>query len=304
MPTYTIKSSGGDYTNLQAAETGQQGTLSAVITFECHSLEDTTWTIDGSTTTSSNYFEIIAAQNHGGKWSTSSYRVKATVFGNVVATVADQYTRIIGLQFDNTGGSGTGTICLRVSSGGNNTVIRKCIARASAGTGIQIEVSSCELVDSLVYDSAGSQVLWYGVHPAVFENCTLIGGAHGVDNFYAGNSLPCKNILLSGSSGACFYSTSANTFAPTYCASSDGTADDWGGTGNRVTQTFTFVDATNKDYKLDTGDTGAKDLGTAPTYTDDLAGVTWASPYDIGALSVTSGGGGGVVLYTMMLMGT
>jgi hypothetical protein len=74
------------------------------------------------------------------------------------------------------------------------------------------------------------------------------------------------------------------------CASSDGTADDWdpwveGTEGNRVNQTFTFVDEANDDFRLADTDTGAQGWGT-PGFGSDIEGQARIEPHDIGCDAV------------------
>ena len=58
----------------------------------------------------------------------------------------------------------------------------------------------------------------------------------------------------------------------TYCASSDATANEQGGTGNRDSQTFTFKDAANGDYSLTEEDNAARGWGIdlSSIFTDDI----------------------------------
>jgi len=83
-----------------------------------------------------------------------------------------------------------------------------------------------------------------------------------------------------------------------YCASSDATADDTDTTGNRINQTFTFVDAANDDYHLDSADAGAKGFGTDLSadadypFDWDVDGDTRGTTWDIGFDQITGVGGG------------
>jgi hypothetical protein len=108
-----------------------------------------------------------------------------------------------------------------------------------------------------------------------------------------------KNVLVTSSGDQDFDEDNSGTLTCYNCASSDGTADNFGGSGNQTYQTFTFVDEMMGDFHLDQADTGAKDLGLDLSADPDLAffddvdgqirpeGVAW----DIGADE--SGGGSG-----------
>ncbi len=52
-------------------------------------------------------------------------------------------------------------------------------------------------------------------------------------------------------------------YAVNYCASADGTATSYGGSGNRANQTFTFVNSGSNNYLITATDNGARDYGTS-----------------------------------------
>jgi hypothetical protein len=74
-----------------------------------------------------------------------------------------------------------------------------------------------------------------------------------------------------------------------YTASSDATADDLGGEGNRINQAFFFKDEAADDFHLSLFDKGAKDWGTNQVsdafypLADDLDFEKRKLPWDIGA---------------------
>jgi len=95
-----------------------------------------------------------------------------------------------------------------------------------------------------------------------------------------------KNNIGISATGYAFYGTWTSA---DYNASDDATADDWGGTGNKINQTFSFVDQAADDFHLAFGDTGAKGFGVNLfqdpniAFSDDIDGEGRAAPWSIGA---------------------
>jgi hypothetical protein len=89
------------------------------------------------------------------------------------------------------------------------------------------------------------------------------------------------NNLANGITSALVSGTYVNTMC-NYNASSHATLGYTAGANDRVSQTFTFISATN--YRITASDTGAKGYGTALTlFTTDIDGNTRTVPWDIGA---------------------
>jgi hypothetical protein len=84
------------------------------------------------------------------------------------------------------------------------------------------------------------------------------------------NSSYLKNNLIKTNGGVGIYKDpAASTFLVENCATSDGTADDFGGTGNKVNQIFDFVNEAGYDFHLAQTDTSARGAGanlSADTY--------------------------------------
>ncbi|MDV7392544.1 hypothetical protein RZS08_14355, partial [Arthrospira platensis SPKY1] len=92
--TVTVKSSGGDYTSLNAALAGEVADLTSnchgtggpgILTIECWNFEDTTAASTGTgyTTSADYYINIIGraddkTSSNTGKWSTDRYRLITT----------------------------------------------------------------------------------------------------------------------------------------------------------------------------------------------------------------------------------
>jgi len=104
---------------------------------------------------------------------------------------------------------------------------------------------------------------------SVMYNCIAIGNA--LTGFFDNGSTQSVKNCLSDGNTTDFGSFSGATLDSN--ASGDTTAS---GTGARISQTFTFVNASGNDYHLDTGDSGARNFGT------DLSGdATFAFDDDI-----------------------
>lgn len=282
------------YASLSEWEAARQAVLSDIEEVVCDgSTADTAAvTVDGWTATSTHYILIRGSAASSGFWDTSKYRLsvngqalridEANTFvrdfqaEEVGASVAAFRPQVASIQAEwcifrtDTNGSG---FC--VSSTGSNigTVFRNCllISRSSGGNATT-DASS----------SSGSGFVFY--------NCTVIGsGSTAFSNRTAATNLTLlRNCLVSGfttfSSGAGFAASS--NYNATDLASATGGAND------RVSQTFTFVNAGSGDYHLDSGDAGAKDFGedlSGLGFTTDIDGVTRSGTWDIGA-DETSGG--------------
>ena len=306
--TVTVKSSEGDYTSLNAALAGEAADLTAnchstggagILTIECWNFEDTTTATTGSgyTTSADYYINIIGraadkTSSNTGKWSTDRYRLNGT--GNPMLSTMESYTRVTDLQVKTSGNVGvriveTGQLYDSVILGGCGRVgfsletsgtVRNCI---SMNTGRQGFTTSNTGVTLTV------------------QNCTAINA--GYDGFAAisGSTLVATNCLAysCGNGSTYFDFAGAGTMTLNYCASSDATADDFGGTGNRASQTFTFVNDTGTytgDYHLASNDAGARDYGTslAGTFTTDIDGQTRTGTWDIGADEYVAAGGASI----------
>lgn len=131
-------------------------------------------------------------------------------------------------------------------------------------------------------------------------NNTCVNNKWGIYLYrnHSSADLTLKNNVCTGNTTADYDELNAlGTVTALNNISSDGTATAWGGTGNQINQTVTYVDdsAAVGDFHLDDTDTGAKgkglDLSSDPEYpiTDDIDGETRSAPWDCGA-DQTSGG--------------
>src|SRR3989344_1234060 len=240
-------------------------------------------TISGWTTDATRYIKIYTTPSarHDGKWNTTKYHRTETI------TVSEEYVRIDGLQSQVTGSA------------------RGYFVYGSTGTG-EIHISNAYVDTALIaYDiytvGALTVRIWNSISISTTNNGFYLNDAEA--------TLYCYNCTgyVSGSVGYAFRQSAgtgilvnALGYAPgtggsftgtwssvTYSASDDASADDWGGTGNRINQTFSFVNIASKNFHLVTTDTGARDFGTSNPgsglFLNDIDGQARSGKWDIGA---------------------
>lgn len=290
-----------DYTALATWEAATDVNLVTITTtevLECY-LDSSSYadTISmAGATTSTSYFRIIRPEPNAMHTGVPGTGIKFTGTANIlVASEANASIQDVeALLTANTASNRNAMI------GSSNTNIRfiGCMAKctnAGAGNGNGINFFSmtgtCFLVNCLVYETKTNS---YALDPAsssiVLYNCTAYQGTRGYNMNTGTGSVVMRNCLASGASTADFASDGAPAEDVQYCASSDATADDWAGTGNRVSQTFTFTSTAGNDYSLTSADAGAKEFGTDLSadgtypFDDDIIGTTrpQSTSWDIG----------------------
>jgi parallel beta-helix repeat protein len=307
--TVTVKSSGGDYTSLNAALAGESANLvtnTRILTIECYSMSDTANAVTGTgyTTSSSYYIKILTptAERHDGKWNSGKYRLEASGNWASLLYIQADYTSVKGLQFARTGtGSGSSYI---LSIYANNCTIAYNIVRQASGTslvgGIYLRSASWgsayfhTCYNNLVYDCDVGIYPYYTIETLIYNN-TVVDCTTGILDDVGGDYASIfKNNLCAENTTDFDIDASSSSF--TYNASSDDTADDQGGTGNRIGQAFTFASYGGDDFHLASGDAGAKDYGVSDPgsglFSDDIDGVARSGSWDIGADEYVAGGGG------------
>jgi hypothetical protein len=268
----------------------------------------------GWVTSTTNYIQIEAEVSHGGSWNTSVYRFTPTISvnndGGIIISTNAKFMVFDGLQIGVIQGNASNQID-QFSIASNATWSHKfrnllikgtyiggsdndCICTHAAGGTGTVYVYNCILHSpdfgsnqgSAIY-SAGTSYTWY-----VYNN-TFIAGAHGnsygINNTTASYTVKAINNLFTGYSGG--RSAAGGAMAGSgYNATTDssiGYTVSGGSTGDRLSQTFSFVDANNGDFHLKSDDPGAKGHGlTDPgsgLFSDDIDGQTRSAPWDIGA---------------------
>jgi hypothetical protein len=301
--TKTVKSSGGDYTSLNAALAGLSGNLTTncagtggagILTIECYAMADTTAASTGTGyTTSADYYiniTVPTAERHSGVWDTNKYYLSVNVSNYAALEVYENYTRMTGLQVAVNGTNDDDRSGIRIDGAGNCLIDQSIIRRLSSShicQGIRFGNASslyCDIRNTYIYGfNVGA---WYaGIScddtssNIKIQNCTISGNYYGIN----GNSHVVTNCAV-------FNNTDDFTGSMTisYCASDDGDgsnavnispgateADDWANA---------FVDYANGDFHVKNTSSVLYNAATdlSGTFTDDIDGDT-RSQWDIGA---------------------
>lgn len=296
----TVKSSGGDYTSLDAWEAGEQADIVAadkIAVAEVYAFEDTTaFTIAGWTVDSTRYIIVRTptTERHAGAWSDAKQRLVVDVLtsGQSPIIIQEAYTKIQGLQVKTTA-SASFRSAIRVDAV-TDVEIGYCILQHSGSAGFQnagiyvtgATASNIKFFNSIAYGYLGSE------NAGVF----MIGTNNSI-SCYNNVLYNCLNGILRSGSGSvvatnCAVFTNTDDFngasiTVDYCASDDGdgtnavTPTDW---------TTVFTDYPNFDFSLLSTDTDLIDAGDddpgSGLYSDDIIGNTRVSPWDIGAFEL------------------
>jgi len=301
--TYTIDPDGsGDYASLAAAEADLRQDLTStdvLLRLQCISsggsidtvacfFQAANWVCDNT-----RYIIIEAGEGYEckGAWVNSVYRRSSYLRMEVEKVIIEGLT----IKNDTVGALGYG-IYLDAQSSGFISEVKKCFIVAQYysfyGYYGKYNISNCLFVSLAIGASINVYGVGYSGEGLRLHNCTLITVDQynlevGTDQY-----IEAKNCIFDGATlkdiNKPFNPSLANL---NYCASSDGTADDYSGANNRVNQTFTFADETNKVFALLAADAGAKGYGTDLSgdsdlpVTDDIRGADRQiySAWDIGA---------------------
>jgi hypothetical protein len=306
---------GKTYASLQAAITGEVAananlvTMNGVLNIELYAFTDTTpATVSGFTVDSTRFVNIYTAaeDRHAGVWDSAKYLISSTV--DVIA-VGCNYTRITGVQIASNAASdyGTSGCGVRISPSVGDVTIDNCIIKSTTTPtwhtvmyGVYSPyngVGRNKVYNNIFYvvPSLASNYGFYlrGTNGSYLHNNTIVSASVGM---YADIIASAKNNIFYNCTRTFDVSTVSGGYNSTNLAA-------WGAnytnqTGDRLSQTFSFVDAVNKDYRLTTSDTGAYQLGTdlsADAYlpfSTDITGTSRTTPWSIGAHQPVSGGGG------------
>lgn len=321
--TKTVKSSGGDYTSLTGWEAGQQADLTVadqIQQAEVYAFHDTAGVcaINGWTTSSTQYIRVYtpSTERHTGKWDTTKYYLDVTDTDGI--EVSEDFTRLEGLQVlvqGYTAGFKGAFVCNNAFGATSDVRTSACIAKGS-WNGANYNLHGFLALDdnSRVNWTIWNSVAWHfqndgdtsssaiargfksGFNTSggmICYNCTAYLCATGFDSD-ATKRMKAVNCLSACDQGnSNFVDFTGSFFTGTdFNAAHDATTT---GANSRNSQTFTFVDATNGDFHLGSGDTGAKDFGTTDPgsglFSDDIDGVTRTGSWDIGADEVAAAGG-------------
>jgi hypothetical protein len=294
----------GDYASLNAAFAGEDGyncvTNTGDLIIQCQNFQDTTvvnYTSGTGITTDATYgVRVEALNDHGGKWSTSAYRLDITTNVSQALTIGAElceHLHLKGLQF-RIGGTTGGAPCVKATGTPTTGLwqIEKCILIADDTTaykrGMRLEEANLDyhIWNTVIYgtglevSSAGLNIVTSTAGVFIY-NCTIDTIATGIDA--AGSNVRAKNTRITNVTTVCDQSMHADSDYNL----TDGTAPtNWGTNSidSTDTPTIDYVDdanatLTSRDYHLGATDSGI-DAGTdlsADTdlsFTDDIDGET------------------------------
>ncbi len=297
------------YATLSEWEAARQANLTGlgaeVAICEGSAADATAVTIDGWTTTASDYIEVKVEQanRHPGTWSTSHYRLVAAASFVPMLNILEPYARLEGLQIQNTGTSNSGTRGLYFNPGvtgtsNDDSYGRALIVRNSPGaTGIEGNSGVQTLINCLSYGNGSNGIRCNfgaaGLGTMTCLNCVSAGnGGAGFTTSSASNAGVLRNCYSGGNTGV-DYSTNWDTLQT--CYSEDGTES----TPTAAYSTssgayFTNITAGSEDFHIGAS-SSLKDVGTdlSATFTTDIDGETrptGASTWDVGVDEIVGGG--------------
>jgi len=317
--TRTVKSSGGDYTALAAFEAGEQRDLVAahqIAQAECYDFLDVGGdpVFAGWTLNATHYVDIIVAAGnmHNGTRGTG-YRRAINGFGHGVE-ISQDFVRVTGIAVvsDNVGGIGQwGDRGFHIDCGASSDIrISKCyetegltndhsfirVFNASGGVKVWNNIGSADLTESGSL-CCGIEVQSTGAF--YFYNNTFLGNNTGGFSYLIGNTsggsplFVCKNNVLDrganpNATAGCYLINAATTTGSTNNLTDDATAPG----SNPITAAFpAYVDETNGDLHLASGDTVCKNVGADLSadanipFSDDIDGDSrpQGASWDVGA---------------------
>jgi hypothetical protein len=295
--TVTVRPSGGDYTSLQAAITGEvtananlvtglDGILTIQIEGDWSGGPDTTLVnVTGFTTDADHYVKIVTDKDNraGTARDAGKYRLAASSNQGTL-NLNQAYTRVTGLQVRDTTGNGQSAIEIYA----DDCIIDSCFVYDSGWHGIRVyQAENTVIVNSIVVNSSRNGFLLYQ-SLSILYNCTSAGNGGG--GFTIVNNAVIKNCYSGGNSTD--YLVSAGGFTKTTCFSSDGTESTT--EVDYDTTTFANVTAGSEDFALVSGSDligAGTDLSSDATYPFDwdITGATRSS-WDVGAAEFVASG--------------
>lgn len=307
--TVTVMASGGNYTSLAAAITGESKNLVALdrqLTILCYAsaAPDTKLvslsSANGWVTDSTHYIRIVVptTERHSGVFNSTKYYRIMNDYEEGIVVSGVPYTRIEGLQFYSSETSYTPSYPIELDNSPNCLVDSALIdvwnAYATPRQGIHMTLSGGSTVrNTIIYGAAESAI---GVYwdPVIIDNVTLVNASrynnalYGIDwSVNGGSGHLIRNVYCGGFQSACFNGPASSVTMVT-SASSDQT----GSIKNVSIANAAFVNPTNEPLSLRIQATSAlKGAGTnlSAYFGNDIKGQTRTVPWDIGADQTPSG---------------
>lgn len=291
--TVTVASSGGDYTSLSAAISGESKDLVSLdrqLIIECEAFQDTTnVTVNGFTTDATRNIIIRAASGHehGGVLTDGYYLSESAAFRTLLS-IQDDYVTVEGIGIKTTANS----TCYESASSASE--LRNCIieqsgasSRSAVKTANRTASADLTTVENCLIDSDSTGIECAAFRGAHIRNCTVINASTGINANSSGNASTIQNTV-------CFDCTTPFDVSGSALVASHNAADDTSAPGTSSVDNITsaaFADYAGGDYSP--ASSGALDgAGTdlSAQFTDDITGAT-RSQWDIGAYGIVASGG-------------
>ncbi len=288
----TVKSAGGDYSSLEAFNTGEVRDLVAadeIARAELFNFSDTT-KVDFSspawTTDSIRNILLFTNERHSGTFTSGAYRLQPTLNDGEAALTLSGVIGILidGLQVQTNNNVGTDAVKGIVYSppGGNpstNVRIERCIITnaafnteahrgidlVSGGTNTGIRVGNNIIYDYAQEDGVGEDSIGIrcdGAGDFIFMlyNNTLHNCRHGIEPVTSGTLIEAKNNVVQDSAIDGYVTGGTGAFSNTATHNVSDIASDAPGL-NPITGNVTFTNEGSDDFSLAVGDTVAKNAG-------------------------------------------
>ncbi len=300
----SVKPAGGDYTTLEACMHANEQDLVSndkylVVTIDgdWSGTEDTTSVvIDGYTTDPTRYIKIFTAvaARHSGVYNTDYYRIVRSV-GDFPLDIRDDYVWVDGIQIQYTVATETTTYGLYVNgtaSGANaidisNTIIKGVISNTVLPYGMRVfDINAIiRMWNCILYGFPKFGIRSNAASQAMY-NCTISDATSG-DGFDCNNGTLTNcaifNNLVDIDGGSADYCATDDLDGTNAVNISPGgtEADDWNDA---------FTDYANGDFSVKDDSSVLDDAGTdnpgSGLYSDDIAGNSRVSAWDIGAFEL------------------
>ena len=293
-----VRVDGSNYVTISDA--GDSAIATAQIDGAWTSADTTATTIDGWTTSATNYIKIYttASARHNGKWDTGKYRLEITAATNSIIAIYEDYVRVEGLQLSanrSTSGYLIGLNFKNLGAGAtfyvSNNIIRNIGVNNNYTNGDAIQLGwvtgsspyTAYIWNNIFYSDTVD--VWNGIRLDDSSWTAYLYNNTAYKLYYcfrvASGVATAFNLLAQsctdGFNGT-FNSSSSNN--------ASGISSDAPGS-NPQTGSVSFVDSSNYDFHLSSGDTialnnGVSDPG-AGLFSTDIDGETRSSSWDIGA---------------------
>jgi len=285
--TVTVNGSGGNYTSLAAAIAGTAANLVTTtdqLSIVCYAsatadrnIGTTQITVSGYTTNATYYVHIYTptgtGDRHPGWWQNPGSETFYYI-GSLDNTGTSIYSLIVPQDYTLVEGVAFFSAYRAINPTGTSVTINSCLMTQVNSNYLVLAASGSPTLNNCVLIGGGSGATVYGGGTTICNNCTAVTTSAAFE------SLKAVNCITLGGGTSNYNNMTAGS---DYNASDSSTTS--GGTHDRASQTFTFVNSSAGNYQLTATDAGARGFGSnlSSTFTTDIAGNTRTVPWDIGA---------------------